>query len=48
MDWVEEFIGKGSNIDVPVREMPRIYRQLNAPLGKTDVIFLTDAQCRAS
>src|SRR3954469_16019158 len=34
MDWVEAFIGRGSNIDVPVREMPRIYRQLNAPLGK--------------
>src|SRR4051812_24549895 len=46
MDWVEGFIGRGSNVDVPVREMPRIYRQLNAPHGKTDVIFLTDAQCR--
>jgi uncharacterized protein with von Willebrand factor type A (vWA) domain len=46
MDWIEEFIGRGSSIDVPVREMPRIYRQLNAPVGKTDVIFLTDAQCR--
>jgi uncharacterized protein with von Willebrand factor type A (vWA) domain len=46
MDWLEAFIGRGSSIDVPVREMPRIYRQLNAPVGKTDVIFLTDAQCR--
>lgn len=46
MDWIEAFIGRGSSIDVPVRELPRIYRQLNAPLGKTDVIFLTDAQCR--
>jgi uncharacterized protein with von Willebrand factor type A (vWA) domain len=46
MGWLEQFIGHGSNVDVPVREMPRIYRQLNAPLGKTDVIFLTDAQCR--
>src|SRR4051812_23965462 len=46
MDWLEGFLGRGSNLDVPVREMPRIYRQLNAPLGKTDVIFLTDAQCR--
>jgi uncharacterized protein with von Willebrand factor type A (vWA) domain len=46
MDWLEGFIGRGSNLDVPVREMPRIYRALNAPLGKTDVIFLTDAQCR--
>jgi hypothetical protein len=46
MDWVEAFIGRGSSLDVPVREMPRIYRQLNAPPGQTDVIFLTDAQCR--
>jgi uncharacterized protein with von Willebrand factor type A (vWA) domain len=46
MGWLEVFIGHGSNLDVPVREMPRIYRQLNAPVGKTDVIFLTDAQCR--
>jgi uncharacterized protein with von Willebrand factor type A (vWA) domain len=46
MDWVEDFIGRGSSIDVPVREMPRIYRQLDAPFGKTDVIFLTDAQCK--
>lgn len=46
MDWLEAFIGRGSNVDVPVREMPRIYRALNAPLGKTDVIFLTDAQCK--
>jgi hypothetical protein len=33
-------------VDVPVREMPRIYRELKAPLGKTDVVFLTDAVCR--
>src|SRR4051812_20290499 len=46
MDWIEAFIGRGSNLDVPVREMPRIYRQLDAPIGKTDVIFLTDARCR--
>jgi uncharacterized protein with von Willebrand factor type A (vWA) domain len=46
MDWIEQFIGHGSSLDVPVRELPRIYRQLNAPLGKTDVIFLTDALCR--
>jgi uncharacterized protein with von Willebrand factor type A (vWA) domain len=46
MTWLEQFIGHGSNLDVPVREMPRIYRQLDAPVGKTDVIFLTDALCR--
>lgn len=46
MDWIEQFIGRGSSLDVPVRELPRIYRELNAPHGKTDIIFLTDALCR--
>lgn len=46
LDWLEEFIGRGSSIDVPVREMPRIYQHLKAPAGKTDVIFVTDAICR--
>jgi uncharacterized protein with von Willebrand factor type A (vWA) domain len=46
MDWLEGFIGCGSSLDVPVREMPRIYHELRAPAGRTDVIFLTDALCR--
>jgi uncharacterized protein with von Willebrand factor type A (vWA) domain len=45
MDWLAAFIGKGSSIDVPVREMPRYYEQLRAPVGATDVIFVTDARC---
>ncbi|HEY1187920.1 MAG TPA: hypothetical protein VGE74_09695 [Gemmata sp.] len=44
-DWLERFIGGGSYIDVPVREMPRMYRQIGAPEGKTDVLFITDAIC---
>ena len=46
MDWLGEFIGRGSNLDVPVREMPRYYEELRAPVGVTDVIFITDALCR--
>jgi uncharacterized protein with von Willebrand factor type A (vWA) domain len=46
MNWLEPFIGRGSNLDVPVREMPRIYQQLGAPVGDTDVLFITDAICR--
>ncbi|HZY83672.1 MAG TPA: hypothetical protein VFE78_02470 [Gemmataceae bacterium] len=46
MDWLSEFIGRGSSLDVPVREMPRIYQELKAPAGKTDVLFVTDALCR--
>jgi uncharacterized protein with von Willebrand factor type A (vWA) domain len=46
MDWLGEFIGRGSSLDVPVREMPRYYERLHAPVGATDVIFITDALCR--
>jgi uncharacterized protein with von Willebrand factor type A (vWA) domain len=45
-DWLAAFIGKGSEIDVPVREMPRMYAELKAPPGVTDLIFVTDAKCR--
>ena len=45
-DWLCAFIGGGSSLDVPVRELPRYYSQLKAPAGKTDVLFVTDAQCR--
>jgi uncharacterized protein with von Willebrand factor type A (vWA) domain len=45
-DWLSAFIGCGSTLDVPVREMPEFYRRLGAPPGVTDVIFVTDAQCR--
>jgi uncharacterized protein with von Willebrand factor type A (vWA) domain len=48
MDWLEAFIGMGSDLDVPVREMPNFYESLNAPKGKTDLIFLTDAACNIS
>jgi uncharacterized protein with von Willebrand factor type A (vWA) domain len=46
MDWLCAFIGGGSHLDVPLREMPDYYRRLNAPRGKTDLIFVTDAICR--
>ena len=45
MDWLSQFIGCGSTLDVPVREMPRYYETLRAPAGVTDVIFITDALC---
>ena len=45
-DWLCAFIGGGSSLDVPVREMPRYYARLKAPAGKTDVLFVTDARCR--
>jgi len=45
-DWLTAFIGRGSDIDVPVREMPRMYAALKAPPGVTDLVFVTDAKCR--
>ena len=45
LDWLERFLGGGSCQDVPVREMPRIYDDLKAPAGKTDLVFITDAVC---
>lgn len=45
-DWLTAFIGGGSEIDVPVRELPRIYREIGAPVGKTDVVMVTDCKCR--
>jgi len=45
MDWLGKFIGRGSNLDVPVRELPGYYKVLGAPVGKTDVILVTDAIC---
>ena len=46
MDWLSEFIGYGSTLDVPVRELPGYYQKLGAPHGQTDVIVITDALCR--
>jgi uncharacterized protein with von Willebrand factor type A (vWA) domain len=46
MEWLADFIGGGSSLDVPVREMPDYYQRLGAPIGKTDVLFVTDALCR--
>src|SRR5436305_5865964 len=44
LDWLSAFIGRGSSIDIPVRELPDYYARLGAPKGKTDVLFLTDAK----
>jgi uncharacterized protein with von Willebrand factor type A (vWA) domain len=46
LGWLCAFLGGGSSLDVPVKEMPRYYEQLRAPKGVTDVIFITDAICR--
>lgn len=45
-DWLSAFIGHGSDLDVPVREMPRMYAALKAPPGITDLVMTTDARVR--
>ena len=45
-DWLAAFIGGGSDLDVPVNELPRMYQEIGAPPGVTDVVMVTDARCR--
>ena len=45
-DWLSAFLGHGSDLDLPIEEMPRMYKQIGAPPGVTDLIFLTDARAR--
>ena len=45
-DWLTGFLGCGSDLDVPLVELPDYYRRLGAPNGVTDVILITDAVCR--
>ena len=44
-DWLCAFIGGGSHLDVPIDELPRMYREIGAPVGGTDLVIVTDAQC---
>jgi len=46
VDWLEAFLGNGSSLDVPIAELPDYYQQLGCPVGKTDVLLVTDALCR--
>ena len=46
--WLEAFLGMGSDQDVPVGEMPAIFTEIGAPVGKTDLIYVTDAELRIS
>ncbi|VTT98798.1 Uncharacterized protein containing a von Willebrand factor type A domain OS=Solibacillus silvestris (strain StLB046) GN=SSIL_2224 PE=4 SV=1: VWA_2 [Gemmataceae bacterium] len=45
-DWLSNFIGGGSDLDVPINELPRMYREIGAPAGITDLVMVTDARCR--
>lgn len=45
-EWLSAFLGQGSDLDVPLVELPRMYQELGAPAGDTDIIMLTDAKAR--
>lgn len=48
LNWLESFLGCGSDQDVPIREMPAIYLEIGAPVGRTDLIYITDAELSIS
>ena len=48
LDWLQSFLGGGSDQDVPTGEMAAIFTEIGAPLGKTDLIYVTDAELRIS
>ena len=45
-DWLSAFIGGGSDLDVPINELPRMYKEIGAPPGEIDLVMITDARCR--
>ena len=45
-DWLAAFIGHGSDLDLPIEELPRMYKEIGAPPGITDLVMVTDARCR--
>lgn len=47
-EWLKHFFGGGSNLDLPIREMPDFWQEISPPRGKTDLVFITDAACNFS
>lgn len=45
LDHMEDFLNGGSSHDIPIREMPDLYKIVGAPQGRTDVLFISDAIC---
>jgi uncharacterized protein with von Willebrand factor type A (vWA) domain len=46
LDWLEHFFSGGTDMDVPLEELPKKWDSLGCPRGKTDLIMITDAICR--
>ena len=45
-EWLIAFLGRGSSLDVPIRELPRMMEDLVAPRRDTDVVIITDCICQ--
>ena len=48
LDWLESFIGLGSDQDLPLKEMEGIFNEIDAPQGQSDLIYISDAQLKIS
>jgi uncharacterized protein with von Willebrand factor type A (vWA) domain len=48
LDWLESFIGLGSDQDLPLKEMAGIFNEIGAPQGQSDLIYISDAQLKIS
>jgi uncharacterized protein with von Willebrand factor type A (vWA) domain len=48
LDWLGSFLGMGSNLDIPISDMPAIFNELGAPAGRTDLVYITDAEVQIS
>jgi uncharacterized protein with von Willebrand factor type A (vWA) domain len=44
--WLEHFYSGGTDMDVPLVEIQKIYKEVGAPVGKTDMVCITDAIVR--
>jgi uncharacterized protein with von Willebrand factor type A (vWA) domain len=45
MAWLEHFYSGGTDLDIPVDVLPKMWNDLGCPEGKTDIIQITDAAC---
>ena len=45
MDWLEHFFGGGTDMDVPLIELPKRWHDQGTPPGRADIINITDAYC---
>jgi uncharacterized protein with von Willebrand factor type A (vWA) domain len=45
LKWLEHFFSGGTDMDVPLDELPKKWASIGCPRGKTDLIMITDAQC---